>query len=59
MSADEVEALLERKRICRIAFKGEEFPYLAPFQYYRRARWARYMNHTTSIDAAFLLGSFQ
>jgi nitroimidazol reductase NimA-like FMN-containing flavoprotein (pyridoxamine 5'-phosphate oxidase superfamily) len=33
MSSEEITELLERERICRIAFKGEEFPYLAPFQY--------------------------
>jgi nitroimidazol reductase NimA-like FMN-containing flavoprotein (pyridoxamine 5'-phosphate oxidase superfamily) len=36
MSTEEVETLLDRERICRIAFKGDEFPYLAPFQYYRK-----------------------
>jgi nitroimidazol reductase NimA-like FMN-containing flavoprotein (pyridoxamine 5'-phosphate oxidase superfamily) len=35
MSSDEVSELLDRERICRIAFKGAEFPYLAPFQYVR------------------------
>ncbi len=33
MSREEVDALLDRERICRIAFRGEDFPYLAPFQY--------------------------
>ena len=36
MSLEEVESLLDRERICRIAFKGEEFPYLAPFQYVKK-----------------------
>jgi nitroimidazol reductase NimA-like FMN-containing flavoprotein (pyridoxamine 5'-phosphate oxidase superfamily) len=35
MSSDEISELLGRERICRIAFKGAEFPYLAPFQYVR------------------------
>jgi nitroimidazol reductase NimA-like FMN-containing flavoprotein (pyridoxamine 5'-phosphate oxidase superfamily) len=35
MSSDEVSELLDREKICRIAFKGAEFPYLAPFQYVR------------------------
>jgi nitroimidazol reductase NimA-like FMN-containing flavoprotein (pyridoxamine 5'-phosphate oxidase superfamily) len=35
MSSDEISELLDRERICRIAFKGAEFPYLAPFQYVR------------------------
>ena len=35
MSEEEIEMLLDRERICRITFKGEEFPYLAPFQYVR------------------------
>jgi nitroimidazol reductase NimA-like FMN-containing flavoprotein (pyridoxamine 5'-phosphate oxidase superfamily) len=33
MSSDEVNNLLDQENICRIAFKGEEFPYMAPFQY--------------------------
>lgn len=33
MSPEEVDALLDGERICRIAFRGEDFPYLAPFQY--------------------------
>jgi nitroimidazol reductase NimA-like FMN-containing flavoprotein (pyridoxamine 5'-phosphate oxidase superfamily) len=35
MSSDEVNYLLDQENICRIAFKGEEFPYMAPFQYIR------------------------
>jgi nitroimidazol reductase NimA-like FMN-containing flavoprotein (pyridoxamine 5'-phosphate oxidase superfamily) len=35
MSMKEVSDLLDQERICRIAFKGEEFPYMAPFQYFR------------------------
>jgi nitroimidazol reductase NimA-like FMN-containing flavoprotein (pyridoxamine 5'-phosphate oxidase superfamily) len=35
MSSDEVNNLLDQENICRIAFKGEEFPYMAPFQYIR------------------------
>jgi nitroimidazol reductase NimA-like FMN-containing flavoprotein (pyridoxamine 5'-phosphate oxidase superfamily) len=33
MSSKEISKLLEKEKICRIAFKGEEFPYMAPFQY--------------------------
>lgn len=33
MSSKEIKMLLDRERICRIAFRGKEFPYLAPFQY--------------------------
>ncbi len=35
MSSDEIGELLDRERICRIAFKGDDFPYMAPFQYVR------------------------
>ena len=35
MSSDEVQKLLDEEKICRIAFKGENFPYIAPFQYIR------------------------
>ncbi len=28
-----VEELLENQVICRIAFRGEDYPYMAPFQY--------------------------
>ena len=33
MSSEEVSELLDRERIYRIAFKGDDFPYMAPFQY--------------------------
>ena len=33
MSSEEISELIERERICRIAFKGDDFPYMAPFQY--------------------------
>ena len=33
MSLEEINGLLEGEKICRIAFKGDEFPYMAPFQY--------------------------
>lgn len=33
MSQGEIEELIREKTICRIAFKGGEYPYLAPFQY--------------------------
>jgi nitroimidazol reductase NimA-like FMN-containing flavoprotein (pyridoxamine 5'-phosphate oxidase superfamily) len=33
MSSQEIDTLLKQQKICRIAFRGEEFPYLAPFQY--------------------------
>jgi nitroimidazol reductase NimA-like FMN-containing flavoprotein (pyridoxamine 5'-phosphate oxidase superfamily) len=33
MTQDEIEELIEGQAICRIAFKGGEYPYLAPFQY--------------------------
>jgi nitroimidazol reductase NimA-like FMN-containing flavoprotein (pyridoxamine 5'-phosphate oxidase superfamily) len=33
MKEDEIEELIDEQRICRIAFKGGEYPYLAPFLY--------------------------
>jgi nitroimidazol reductase NimA-like FMN-containing flavoprotein (pyridoxamine 5'-phosphate oxidase superfamily) len=33
MTEQEIQDLLKEQRICRIAFQGEHFPYLAPFQY--------------------------
>ena len=33
MSDEEIEDLIENQLMCRIAFKGEEYPYLAPFRY--------------------------
>jgi nitroimidazol reductase NimA-like FMN-containing flavoprotein (pyridoxamine 5'-phosphate oxidase superfamily) len=33
MDKDEIEGLIREQRICRIAFRGEEYPYMAPFQY--------------------------
>ena len=33
MERERVEELLKRQLLCRIAFKGEEYPYIAPFQY--------------------------
>lgn len=33
MTKEEMWKLIRRRRICRIAFKGAEYPYMAPFQY--------------------------
>ncbi|MFX0077698.1 MAG: pyridoxamine 5'-phosphate oxidase family protein [Candidatus Hermodarchaeota archaeon] len=33
MERQRVEELLKHQVICRIAFRGEEYPYMAPFQY--------------------------
>jgi nitroimidazol reductase NimA-like FMN-containing flavoprotein (pyridoxamine 5'-phosphate oxidase superfamily) len=33
MTSKEIEMLIDKEKICRIAFKGDDFPYLAPFQY--------------------------
>jgi nitroimidazol reductase NimA-like FMN-containing flavoprotein (pyridoxamine 5'-phosphate oxidase superfamily) len=35
MSSKEVEKLINNQLMCRIAFKGGEYPYLAPFRYVR------------------------
>jgi nitroimidazol reductase NimA-like FMN-containing flavoprotein (pyridoxamine 5'-phosphate oxidase superfamily) len=33
MNKQEMWKLIRRQRLCRIAFKGAEYPYMAPFQY--------------------------
>ena len=33
MTKQEMWKLIRRQRLCRIAFKGDEYPYMAPFQY--------------------------
>lgn len=33
MDKREIEKLIQEQTLCRIAFKGEEYPYMAPFQY--------------------------
>ncbi len=33
MNEDEVSSLLEKQMLCRIAFRGNHYPYVAPFQY--------------------------
>jgi len=33
MEKDEIEKLIREHVICRIAFKGDKYPYVAPFQY--------------------------
>lgn len=33
MTKQEMWKLIRRQRICRIAFKGVDYPYMAPFQY--------------------------
>jgi nitroimidazol reductase NimA-like FMN-containing flavoprotein (pyridoxamine 5'-phosphate oxidase superfamily) len=33
MGKREIDELIGEQTICRIAFKGDEYPYLAPFQY--------------------------
>jgi len=33
MSMHEIDDLIERQIICRIAFRGSRYPYVAPFQY--------------------------
>ena len=33
MQKNEIESLIEEQNICRIAFKGDKYPYLAPFLY--------------------------
>jgi nitroimidazol reductase NimA-like FMN-containing flavoprotein (pyridoxamine 5'-phosphate oxidase superfamily) len=33
MDKSEIKKLLQEQMLCRIAFKGDEYPYMAPFQY--------------------------
>jgi nitroimidazol reductase NimA-like FMN-containing flavoprotein (pyridoxamine 5'-phosphate oxidase superfamily) len=33
MSEEEIFQLLKKQSLCRIAFRGESYPYIAPFQY--------------------------
>ena len=33
MNAQEIQNILEQQMLCRIAFKADEYPYMAPFQY--------------------------
>ena len=35
MTREEIDDLLDSENICRIAFRGDEYPYMAPFQYVR------------------------
>lgn len=35
MSESEIENLIESQNLCRIAFNGSNYPYLAPFRYIR------------------------
>lgn len=35
MEEHEIEELIREQRLCRIAFRGSEYPYIAPFQYVR------------------------
>ena len=37
MSESEINDLIDSQTICRIALKGSDYPYLAPFQYIRLA----------------------
>ena len=33
MDKQDIEALIQEQMLCRIAFKGNKYPYMAPFQY--------------------------
>ncbi len=33
MEKNEIEQLIREQMLCRIAFKGDKYPYMAPFQY--------------------------
>ncbi|MHA1916647.1 MAG: pyridoxamine 5'-phosphate oxidase family protein, partial [Promethearchaeota archaeon] len=33
MNRHEIDSFIKEQMLCRIAFKGDDYPYLAPFQY--------------------------
>ncbi len=33
MNQQEIDSLIENQMLCRIAFRGDEYPYIIPFQY--------------------------
>jgi nitroimidazol reductase NimA-like FMN-containing flavoprotein (pyridoxamine 5'-phosphate oxidase superfamily) len=33
MDENEINNFIKKQKLCRIAFKGDEYPYMAPFQY--------------------------
>ena len=33
MNKTEIKNMISKQKLCRIAFKGKKFPYIAPFQY--------------------------
>jgi nitroimidazol reductase NimA-like FMN-containing flavoprotein (pyridoxamine 5'-phosphate oxidase superfamily) len=33
MEKDEIDSFIKEQMLCRIAFKGDDYPYMAPFQY--------------------------
>jgi nitroimidazol reductase NimA-like FMN-containing flavoprotein (pyridoxamine 5'-phosphate oxidase superfamily) len=33
MDSREIQTLIQTQMLCRIAFKGQQYPYIAPFQY--------------------------
>ena len=35
MSSSEIDELVSKQNMCRIAFNGDDYPYLAPFRYVR------------------------
>ncbi len=59
MSGKEIELLLQGQMICRIAFRGEDCPYIAPFQYiyhnntlyFHFTNYGRKMRHLQSSEA--------
>ncbi len=44
MTEDEIKKVITDQRLCRIAFKGKNYPYMARFQYV-------YMNDTQSFTS--------
>jgi nitroimidazol reductase NimA-like FMN-containing flavoprotein (pyridoxamine 5'-phosphate oxidase superfamily) len=33
MDSEEIQSLIQSQMLCRIAFRGQQYPYIAPFQY--------------------------
>lgn len=52
MNRKEIDQLIEEQFLCRIAFRGEDSPYIAPFQYVsvNRRLYFHFTDYGTKID---------
>lgn len=44
MNKDEYDRLIEDEHVCRIAFKGDKYPYIAPFVYFFDGRFMYFLS---------------